>query len=107
VPVTRVRIKSMFTEVYPPRIAGVAWGADGVKGVSVSVDGQWHEARLMGPLLPHAWRRFELRWKLRPGRHRLVCRATDLRGESQPLQPQWNPLGYGNNSVQEIEILLQ
>jgi hypothetical protein len=113
VPVTRIRIKSMFTEVpdvaqvgAPMRIAGLAWGGEGVGRVEVEADGKILEARMVGPALPHAWRRFELDWTPRsPGRHVLICRATDIRGQSQPDEPEWNELGYGNNAVQRIEVV--
>jgi DMSO/TMAO reductase YedYZ molybdopterin-dependent catalytic subunit len=113
VPVTRIRIKSMFTEVpevvragAPGRISGLAWGGEGVGRVDVEIDGDLLQARLVGPALPHAWRRFELDWTPRtPGRHVLVCRATDIQGESQPDEPEWNELGYGNNAAQRIELI--
>jgi DMSO/TMAO reductase YedYZ molybdopterin-dependent catalytic subunit len=113
VPVARIRIKSMFTEVPEVvraggtvRIAGLAWGGEGVGRVDVEVDGELLEARLLGPVLPHAWRRFELDWTPpSPGRHVLVCRATDIQGRSQPDEPEWNELGYGNNAAQRIELV--
>jgi hypothetical protein len=112
VPVSQMKVKSMFTGVPPKaparapmRIAGLAWGGKGIARVEVAVDGEWQEARLTGPVLPHAWRRFELQWTLPlPGLHRLRCRATDTAGETQPDRPCWNQLGYGMNAVEEIEI---
>src|SRR5438067_11346236 len=97
-PVTRLRVKSMFTGLEDrvragARIilSGLAWSGDGVAGVDVEIDGQRHAARLVGPALPHAWRRFELRWTPKaPGRYVLACRATDLRGNTQPDEPEWN-----------------
>jgi DMSO/TMAO reductase YedYZ molybdopterin-dependent catalytic subunit len=114
VPVTRIRIKSMFTEVpdlpragLPARICGFAWGGEGVGRVDVEIDGERCEARLIGPSLRHAWRRFELDWTPKaPGRYVLACRATDLEGQSQPDEPEWNPLGYGNNAVQRVEVIV-
>ena len=113
VPVTRIRIKSMFTEVpevvragSPVRIAGLAWGGEGVGRVDVEADGELLPARLVGPVLPQAWRRFELDWTPRSsGRHVLVCRATDIQGQSQPDEAEWNELGYGNNAAQRIELV--
>ena len=112
-PVTRLRVKSMFTGLEDrvgagARIilSGLAWSGDGVAGVDVEIDGQRHAARLVGPALPHAWRRFELRWTPKaPGRYVLACRATDLRGNTQPDEPEWNALGYGNNAVQRVQIV--
>jgi DMSO/TMAO reductase YedYZ molybdopterin-dependent catalytic subunit len=114
VPVTRIRIKSMFTDMpdlvragLPVRVSGFAWGGGGVRGVQVEIDGEKREARLVGPVLPHAWRRFELDWTPAVrGRHALACRATDSQGRSQPDEPEWNALGYGNNAVQRVEVMV-
>ncbi|TMB12516.1 MAG: sulfite oxidase [Deltaproteobacteria bacterium] len=113
VPVTRIRIKSMFVGLpghvragMPARLSGLAWGGDGVSRVDVEIDGERHEARLLGPALPHSWRRFELLWTPRaPGRHAVACRATDVSGSSQPDEAEWNPLGYGMNALQRVEIV--
>ena len=111
-PVTRVRVKSMFTGLEERvragariLLSGLAWSGDGIAGVDVEIDGQRHPARLVGPALPHSWRRFELRWtpKVR-GRYLLACRATDLQGGTQPDEPEWNELGYGNNAVHRVLI---
>ena len=115
VPVSRVRIKSMFTALPPElragepvRICGLAWGGEGVGRVDVFAAERWQAARLVGPPLPHAWRRFELVWTPPgPGRHLLRCRAIDARGEAQPAAPQWNPGGYGANGVQEIAVVVR
>jgi len=113
VPVTRIRIKSMFVGLpghvrtgTPARLSGLAWGGEGVLRVEVEIDGQPHEARLFGPALPYSWRRFELIWPPQAtGRHTVACRATDVAGSSQPDEPEWNPLGYGMNAVQRVEIV--
>jgi hypothetical protein len=61
---------------------------------------------MVGPILRHAWRRFELQWMPpAPGRYGLACRATDSRGEMQPDQPVWNAGGYGANGIQKVEIV--
>jgi len=112
-PVTRMRVKSMFVGLLrhvragtPLRIGGLAWGGEGVRSVAVEIDGAPWPARLVGPALPHAWRRFELEWQpARPGRYSLVCRATDAGGASQPDEAEWNPLGYGNNAAQRAEVV--
>jgi DMSO/TMAO reductase YedYZ molybdopterin-dependent catalytic subunit len=111
-PVSRIRIKSRFASLprsvhagKPARIGLLAWGGEGVARVEVHTGQRWEEARMLGPVLPHAWRRFELRWTPgKPGRYVLRCRATDVHGVSQPDAPSWNPIGYGANGVQSIEI---
>jgi len=32
------------------------------------------------------------------------ARATDLAGRTQPESPEWNRLGYGNNSIPEVPV---
>jgi len=34
----------------------------------------------------------------------LRARATDLAGRAQPLQPEWNRHGYGNNAIHGVTI---
>ena len=111
-PVMRIRIKSVFAELprwvpagIPLRIAGVAWGGEGVARVEVEISGERRPARLVGPSLPHAWRRFELDWTpAASGRYVLACRATDVSGVSQPDEPDRNEAGYGYNAVQHVEM---
>src|SRR5207245_11541399 len=101
VTVTRVRINSMLVGLpghvraaMPSRLSGLARGGDGGSRVDVEIDGERHEARLLGLALPHSWRRFELLWTPRaPGRHAVACRAKDVSGSSQPDEAEWNPLG--------------
>jgi hypothetical protein len=53
----------------------------------------------------HSWQWWELLTRIdTPGATRLRARATDLAGRTQPEQPAWNRLGYGNNSVQEVAV---
>ena len=51
-----------------------------------------------------AWREFTFRLTLDPGEHALVARATDREGNTQPLTPRWNALGYANNAVRPTRI---
>jgi DMSO/TMAO reductase YedYZ molybdopterin-dependent catalytic subunit len=51
-----------------------------------------------------AWREFAFRITLDPGDHALIARATDGEGNTQPLTPQWNALGYANNAVRPTRI---
>src|SRR5205823_8113243 len=100
--VMQVRVKSMFIEPGftsivrrgAVHVRGLAWAGRPLSRVEVAVgctDRDWREARLLGPALPHAWRRFELVWNVKaPGRYVLRCRATDISGESQPDSPEWN-----------------
>ena len=82
----------------PCTIMGWAWAETGVARVEVSgSNGEgWADAELElrdG----FAWQRFTLPWMPTPGRHRLVCRCTDARGDTQP------DVG-ARNAVHAIEI---
>jgi DMSO/TMAO reductase YedYZ molybdopterin-dependent catalytic subunit len=88
-------------------IRGVAWsGTAPVAEVEVSVDdGGWEKARLMGERKPYCWRWWELVKRCdSPGVLNLRARATDLSGNTQPNSAEWNRLGYGNNSIQQVLI---
>jgi DMSO/TMAO reductase YedYZ molybdopterin-dependent catalytic subunit len=114
-PVTVQRVRSLITEpqadveVEPGDlvIRGVAWsGAAAIERVDVSVGGgPWEEARLVGERLGRSWRRWELITRARgSGQIALRARATDLAGNVQPEQPEWNRLGYGCNAIQEVRV---
>jgi DMSO/TMAO reductase YedYZ molybdopterin-dependent catalytic subunit len=119
-PVSQMRVKSLLTEPAsgqvvarePLVIRGFAWGGEGgIAGVQIAVgrtDDDWREARLVGPALPHAWRRFELAWTPPwAGRYLLRSRATDRSGATQPDTPQWNEGGYGANAVQQVAVTVK
>ena len=84
------------------QIHGVAFGGvDAVKGVEVSIDGgkTWNAARFVGPDMgKYAWRQFVLQAQLPKGTHKLVSRATDTKGQTQPEGRGENQSGYNNNS---------
>ena len=42
--------------------------------------------------------------ELPPGEHVVEVRARDGAGEVQPDEPEWNPLGYANNSVHRVRV---
>jgi len=51
-----------------------------------------------------AWHEFGFRLSLDPGEYILIARATDRGGNTQPLSPRWNALGYANNAVRPVRI---
>ena len=91
----------------PAVVRGYAWsGRTTVDRVEVSVDGgaTWSEATL-GPASGSAWRTWELAWEPpAAGQATLLARATDGRGERQPLEQVWNALGYRNNAAQPLTV---
>jgi DMSO/TMAO reductase YedYZ molybdopterin-dependent catalytic subunit/mono/diheme cytochrome c family protein len=89
-------------------IAGYAWaGEDRIARVEISIDDgvSWKAARLTGQQIRYAWRRFEYAADLVDGSaHTIRSRATDARGDMQPLAPAWNPSGYLWNAPDQIRV---
>ncbi len=114
--VTDIEIKSIIVEpadgqtssIQTVPIRGAAYaGEEGIKKVDVSVDGgsTWHPADLVGPEQLYAWRHWEYRWKPpAAGDYTIMARATDTKDQMQPLQANWNSLGYGNNGITEHAV---
>ncbi|MFJ7589827.1 molybdopterin-dependent oxidoreductase [Streptomyces sp. NPDC097617] len=126
-PVTSVRVKSLITEPEPDTavrrghetlVRGRAWSGGGVALRRVEVRAEyedddrhrewgWHEALLEPPAGPYGWSGWSYRWTpRRPGPYRLVSRATDARGETQPPHAPWNARGYGCNPVAGVEVVV-
>ena len=114
-PVTLQRVRALITEPSAGAevdcgdvaIRGVAWsGAAAIARVEVSVGGgSWQEARLVGERRRHSWQWWELITRIeQPGTTMVRARATDLAGRTQPESPEWNRLGYGNNSIPEVPV---
>jgi len=114
-PVTLQRVRALITEPSPQTdvppgdlaIRGVAWsGAAPIAHVEVSVNGgDWQEARLVSERSRYSWQWWELMTRVeRTGDLTLRARATDLAGRTQPDHAEWNRLGYGNNSIQQVPI---
>jgi DMSO/TMAO reductase YedYZ molybdopterin-dependent catalytic subunit len=85
-------------------ITGRAWSgrATEVRRVEFAVDGAWRDAELETWTQGYAWRRWRAEWRAEPGERVLACRATDASGHVQPMQPDWNIAGMGNNAVQTV-----
>ena len=113
-PVTRMHVRALITEPNQGSeiergditIRGVAWsGVAPIERVEVNTGGVWHQANLIGEPSRQAWQRWELVTRINAsGPAMLRARATDCAGRVQPEHAEWNRLGYGNNSVQEVTI---
>jgi hypothetical protein len=99
-----------LVEAGPVESGGRAWAGGGVPvtRVEFAVDGQWRDARL-APAGEHryAWRAWTCTWEATPGEHLLQCRAHAADGSVQPLQPDWNTSGMGNNTVQSVQVTVR
>jgi DMSO/TMAO reductase YedYZ molybdopterin-dependent catalytic subunit/mono/diheme cytochrome c family protein len=89
-------------------VAGFAWaGESDIAGVEISIDGgaSWKPARLTGPRVKYAWRRFGYDAVLVDRRsYDIRSRATDMHGNVQPPTPRWNPSGYLWNAPDQIRV---
>jgi DMSO/TMAO reductase YedYZ molybdopterin-dependent catalytic subunit len=116
-PVRQQRVRAVITEPSYGQtlscgdvlIRGLAWsGTAPIAGVRVRVGRRpWQSAHVLGHPHRHGLRRWELCTRVdEPGTATVQARATDLAGRTQPDQPEWNPLGYGANSVHRVSINL-
>lgn len=117
-PVTEVEVKAEIArpalhEIIPAdtiyRIYGAAWtGESEVSKVEISTDGgnRWEQAQLLGESVPYAWRFWEFYWRTpgQAGVRTLMARATDARGNVQPMQRDAHRGSYVISHVQPIEV---
>jgi len=75
--------------------------------VQVAVNGTWHEATLGTADSAYAWTPFTLALPLPAGVVELRSRATDASGATQPDTIAWNSLGYGNNAVRAVQVVVR
>ena len=78
-------------------LRGRSWSGQGkITQVEVSLNNgiTWQSARLREPNLEQAWVRWDIDWDARPGNYKLQARATDERGNKQPLSVPFNQKGY-------------
>jgi DMSO/TMAO reductase YedYZ molybdopterin-dependent catalytic subunit len=89
------------------QISGRAWsGAAPITRVEFGVDGAWQDARLQQSCA-FSWQGWSASWPAGVGDHELACRATDRAGNVQPLEPPWDVSGFGNNSVQRVQVTVR
>ena len=115
-PVEEMRVKSLITRPLDGsrvpagavRIQGFAWaGPAGVRMVEISTDGgkSWSPAGFMGENLPTAWRQWATQISAKSGSTiKVMARATDGRGDVQPVEARANASGYANNSIQVVSF---
>ena len=97
-PLLAMQVKSLIARPSPKgqvvrgasvEITGGAWADGVVSRVDVSTDGgqSWHDAELLDPPNPVAWRRWRYQWQVPAGAGEavLMSRATDARGRTQPM----------------------
>jgi len=113
-PVSRALVKSMIVSPAPEStcdadtvVRGWAWSGHGaITRVEVAVNGTWYDASLGAAASAYAWPPFELAVPLPVGDVELRSRATDASGATQPESIEWNSLGYGNNAVRAVRVVV-
>jgi DMSO/TMAO reductase YedYZ molybdopterin-dependent catalytic subunit len=118
VPITELEVKAQVArpaagEMVPAgkdyRVFGAAWtGLGRVNKVEVSVDGgrTWKPARLLGEPQTYTWRLWDYRWQTpnKVGRYRIMARATDDQGRTQPLKRDTDRRNYLISHVVPTEV---
>jgi DMSO/TMAO reductase YedYZ molybdopterin-dependent catalytic subunit len=121
-PLTSLRLKSIISQPgenaevnlcdsSTVAIRGSAWGGEkSISSVKVSTDGgtTWQDTVLGSQHTRYAWRLWEYNWTPpAAGNYQLVCRAADVEGNRQPLQPLWNGGGYLWNGMDRVNVHVQ
>jgi DMSO/TMAO reductase YedYZ molybdopterin-dependent catalytic subunit len=117
VPIRRFNVRSFLTSHVEGQslrrgeevlLRGIAFdGGQVVREVLVSTDDgrNWSAANLGRDLGRFAFREWTLPWRpAKPGSSPVLVRASNRLGESQPLEPLWNPSGYMRNVVERVSL---
>ncbi|HEY1928900.1 MAG TPA: molybdopterin-dependent oxidoreductase [Caulobacteraceae bacterium] len=116
VPIGRLDVRSFITNLNdgekvaagrPILVRGIAFdGGSGVGEVKLSVDDgkTWTGTELGPDLGRYSFRAWSARVQLSPGSCRLKVQAVSRSGETQPLEPRWNPAGYMRNVVETVTV---
>ena len=92
-------------------VEGRAWVGEGaIAKVELSFDegATWQDAQLNAATDKYAWRTFSTEYRASaPGYTTVLARASDDRGNVQPLITKWNPLGYFSNGVHRVGFLVE
>lgn len=116
IPINRLNTRSFITSVENGArvkagdlaLRGIAFdGGSGIAEVSISADGgkNWTKATLGEDLGKYSFREWKAAIKLAGGEHALMVKATNGKGQTQPMQPSWNPAGYMRNVVETTRVV--
>lgn len=117
IPISRFNVRSFLTSHAegtnlklgtPVGLRGIAFDdGHGIRDVVVSEDQgrTWMGAELGTELGRYAFREWTLQYTpKRAGSVELWVRATNRLGQSQPIEPLWNPSGYMRNCVEPVSL---
>jgi sulfite dehydrogenase len=116
-PIGRFTIRSFITSVAEKAtlpvgretiVRGIAFDAGhGIREVAFSSDGgrTWRVAELGRDEGKYSFREWRIAFTPKEkGSHTLMSRALNRLGETQPLEPLWNPAGYLRNVIEPVKI---
>jgi sulfite dehydrogenase (cytochrome) subunit A len=115
-PIGRFSVRSFITNVTDGAklaagkvpLRGIAFdGGYGITNVEISADEgrTWRSATLGEDLGKYSFRGWTTEIELPKGEHRLMVRATNRIGQSQPLEPLWSPPGYMRNVIETTRVV--
>ncbi len=119
VPITKFKIRSFLTSHQEGAkigsgqvlLRGIAFdGGAGITEVQISTDGgkTWAGAMLGKSLGNYSFREWTYAWTpTKRGAASIQCRAFNRLGETQALEPLWNPNGYMRNVVETVNVLIE
>ncbi len=117
VPIARFDVRSFVTNLKDGDkvpagrelvVRGIAFdGGKGIRTVEFSTDGGklWRDAELGRDLGRYSFREWSAPFTPGAGEIDIKCRATNNAGETQPMEPLWNPAGYMRNVVETVRIM--
>lgn len=117
IPIARFNVRSFITSLLEgaearagvtQTVRGIAFdGGYGIREVLFSEDGgrSWRAAELGKDEGKYAFREWTIPFTPKQtGKVKLMAKATNRLGQSQPMEPLWNPSGYMRNVVETLNI---
>ena len=118
VPIARYNVRSFITSLADGAklksgesvtVRGIAFdGGYGMEKVEFSENGghNWREAKLGKDLGKYSFREWTIPFTPKqPGSFDLKVKATNRTGQTQPLEPLWNPAGYMRNVIETVKVM--
>jgi DMSO/TMAO reductase YedYZ molybdopterin-dependent catalytic subunit len=109
--ITHPAPNAVFKAGAPVLVEGRAWVGEGeIEKVELSFNEgvTWQRAAVEAGADKYAWRVFSYAYTARaPGFVTVLARATDDRGNMQPIIPAWNPLGYFWNGIHRVGFMVE
>jgi sulfite dehydrogenase (cytochrome) subunit A len=119
IPINRFNVRSFITSLADGAklkagqtnlVKGIAFdGGYGIREVLFSEDGgkNWREAELAKYLGKYSFREWTIPFTpVKAGNFELRVKATNRIGQSQPMEPLWNPAGYMRNVVETTHVFV-